>query len=73
MLAGAGADGRGLEQARRTPASGDAGEADPVAAWVTECLQEGMARYVTRVPVRVEATTAESWAGRASPGTEEVT
>ena len=41
----------------------DAADADDVAAWVAECLQTGMTRYLTRVPVRVEVTVARDWSG----------
>ena len=41
----------------------DAADADVAAAWVAECLQTGMTRYLTRVPVRVEVTVAQDWSG----------
>jgi DNA polymerase I len=41
----------------------DAADADDVAAWVAGCLQSGMTRYITRVPVRVEVTVARDWSG----------
>ena len=43
----------------------DADDADTAAAWVAECLQTGMTRYLTRVPVRVEVTVAQDWSGTA--------
>ena len=48
----------------------DATEAEAVATWVAGCLQEGMQAYLSRVPARVEAAAAETWAGRASTGEE---
>ncbi len=41
----------------------DAADGDDVAAWVAACLQSGMTRYLTRVPVRVEVTVARDWSG----------
>ncbi len=41
----------------------DVGEAETVAAWLSECLVDGMRRFVTRVAVRVEATAARDWSG----------
>jgi DNA polymerase I-like protein with 3'-5' exonuclease and polymerase domains len=41
----------------------DVADADIAAAWVAECLQTGMTRYLTRVPVRVEVTVAQDWSG----------
>jgi DNA polymerase I-like protein with 3'-5' exonuclease and polymerase domains len=40
----------------------DEAAASDVAAWVTECLQAGMRRYVD-IPVRVETTIGRDWAG----------
>jgi DNA polymerase-1 len=42
-------------------------DADVAAAWVAECLQAGMTRYLTRVPVRVEVTVAQDWSGTPLP------
>jgi DNA polymerase-1 len=44
----------------------DAADATGVATWVTECLQRGMQRYTTRVPVRVEAVIAADWSVESS-------
>ena len=44
----------------------DAQDAETVAAWVSACLQEGMRRYLARVPARVEVTIASDWAGTAT-------
>jgi DNA polymerase-1 len=41
----------------------DAADAEAVAQWVTQCLQEGMGKYLHSVPVRVEAVVAPTWAG----------
>lgn len=38
-------------------------DANAVAAWVQECLENGMKRYITRVPVRVDVTAARDWSG----------
>jgi DNA polymerase-1 len=48
----------------------DAADAVAVASWVTECLQAGMGRYLSRVVVQVEATIAETWAGMAEESGE---
>jgi DNA polymerase I len=45
----------------------DAADADIAAAWVAECLQAGMTRYLTQVPVRVEVTVAQDWSGAPIP------
>src|SRR5215218_6862143 len=41
----------------------DAEAADAAATWVAECLQTGMARFLTRVPVRVDAAVVQDWSG----------
>jgi DNA polymerase-1 len=41
----------------------DEADADDVAAWVAACLQTGMTRYLTRVPVRVAVAVARDWSG----------
>jgi DNA polymerase-1 len=41
----------------------DADEAEGAAAWVAACLEIGMTRFLTRVPVRVEVTIARDWSG----------
>jgi DNA polymerase I-like protein with 3'-5' exonuclease and polymerase domains len=41
----------------------DAADAGDVAAWVAACLQAGMMRYLTRVPVRVNAVVVQDWSG----------
>jgi DNA polymerase-1 len=41
----------------------DVADAGEVAAWVAECLQAGMMRYLTRVPVRVEVAVVQDWSG----------
>ena len=41
----------------------DLDDAEPVAEWVGACLVEGMRRYVTRAPIRVETTIAADWSG----------
>ena len=41
----------------------DAEDAEDAAAWVAECLETGMRRFLTRVPVRVEVIVAQDWGG----------
>ena len=47
----------------------DAEDADVAAVWVAQCLQAGMTRYLTRVPVQVEVTVAQDWSGTPLPDT----
>jgi hypothetical protein len=43
----------------------DASEAENTADWVERCLADGMRRYVTQVPIRIETQIAVSWGGEA--------
>jgi DNA polymerase I len=41
----------------------DAGQAEPVAAWLRQAMAEGMAPLIAPVPVVVEVSVGRSWAG----------
>jgi DNA polymerase-1 len=41
----------------------DADDAERAAEWVADCLEAGMRRFLTRVPVHVEVTVARDWSG----------
>ena len=41
----------------------DAPQADAAREWLVDCMTRGMQRFLTRVPVTVEATVARDWAG----------
>ncbi len=41
----------------------DVADAEMVATWLSECLVEGMRRYIRRVPIGVETTIMLDWSG----------
>jgi DNA polymerase-1 len=48
----------------------DADEAEGVRDWLVDCMTQGMRTVLTRVPVVVEATIAQDWAGTPLPAPE---
>ena len=47
----------------------DVADADAAVAWVTEAMVAGMRRFVTRAPVRVEASVSATWGGESETET----
>ena len=41
----------------------DEAEAERAKAWLAECMTRGMSRFLTRVPVVVDATIERDWSG----------